>query len=218
MPAPQMSSVDFAHWARQQFWSADEATALSYGRDPKTFWNDDITQVSSSWGHFVARRDDLARALTRTMRPADCLAWAERNGVEFPADLMQEMRKHEHDVYYKVEEQARELAALRAAQVASPATSEGPLLESASATAGRKKARTRNLVKSVIAKLYPNGVPAHLTPKKLCGQVKAELEKMGADASDATILRGAGIRVRRPDALPRPLTPSLQACRGHFWP
>ena len=114
MQIPHANSVDFACWARQPFWTADQATALSYGRNPETFWDDDMIKYSANWGCFVQRRDSLRQALSNTMRPTDWLAWGKLNGVPFPESLELEVFKHEHDIFDRLEELETKLGAKQA--------------------------------------------------------------------------------------------------------
>jgi hypothetical protein len=87
--------ADKNHWSRAAFWSLDEATALSLGREPKLVKWENVQEYTqaSPFAHKYERLRDLilraqqARQLTDPTPPGFYIAWARRNDVDFPADL-----------------------------------------------------------------------------------------------------------------------------------
>jgi hypothetical protein len=89
------ASADFSHWSKKAYWTLDEATALSFGKTP------DVVNWVSINGHvdrspFAARyaqlrdlveRARIAQHLSDPISPGVYIAWAKRNGIDFPADL-----------------------------------------------------------------------------------------------------------------------------------
>jgi hypothetical protein len=87
--------AEIGHWSRAAFWFFDEATALSFGREPKLVkWENvkEYTEVSPFAHKYERLRDLILRArqagqLTDPTPPGFYIAWARRNDVDFPADL-----------------------------------------------------------------------------------------------------------------------------------
>jgi hypothetical protein len=89
-------AADFIRWSAVQFWTADEATALSFGLDPRlvnplSFRDKDHPFAEE----YDRRRDLITRAvaigqLPTRPSPVRCINWAKKVGLQFPIDL--EMR------------------------------------------------------------------------------------------------------------------------------
>jgi hypothetical protein len=94
------ADADFAHWASASYWTADEATALSLGKDPRVVtWKLVSPHVYGSTfaKDFEARRDLILRAvamgqLAELTAPSVAIAWAERMRISVPLALVDAVR------------------------------------------------------------------------------------------------------------------------------
>ena len=95
------AAADWTFWARQAFWTVDEAVALSLGKNPHAVTWEHVSQytsVSSFARAFVEQRQTFHRAkltggLSERPRPMDVLDWAQSMGIQMPAPLLAEMDK-----------------------------------------------------------------------------------------------------------------------------
>ncbi len=86
--------ADFTYWNNKKYWYTEDAVALSLGKNPK-FINSkalDKTELRNSpfVAEFKARLKQVKRAikaghLTKPVKPALFVNWAEREGLSFPA-------------------------------------------------------------------------------------------------------------------------------------
>jgi DNA repair exonuclease SbcCD ATPase subunit len=91
----QDAVADVAHWSKTAFWSLDEATALSFGKEPRIVsWKNvkEYTGASAFAYRYERLRDLILRAKTARLfgdpvPPGFYIAWAKRNDIDFPADL-----------------------------------------------------------------------------------------------------------------------------------
>ena len=90
-------SVNFAYWAKIPHWTLDEALALVFGKDPEV----------GTWKRVDARDFPFIREYRRVERlalrakdllqpgnevpPSSFLAWAKRNEIEVPPELVREV-------------------------------------------------------------------------------------------------------------------------------
>lgn len=89
--------ANFGHWAMASYWSIEEATALSLGRDPRRVQLKSIkpfVHISSFAKLFTDRLDLLCRAQTMGQlypksSPSFFLAWAQRIGLSVPSELVE---------------------------------------------------------------------------------------------------------------------------------
>jgi hypothetical protein len=89
------AAADYDHWLRCETWSAEEAVALSFGKDPLwVSW--DIVEPFLGHSAFAEvywkRRDLVSRAigfleLTDPMSPRNFLGWARKHNLELPEPL-----------------------------------------------------------------------------------------------------------------------------------
>jgi len=91
-----LADADYKHWCRLPYWSADEAAALSLGRDPE------IVNSMSLWPcrhefefarTYYRRLDHIRRAVRAKQlldepRPCDFIAWATANDMSLPAEFV----------------------------------------------------------------------------------------------------------------------------------
>jgi hypothetical protein len=90
------AAADYDYWAKASFWSPNEATALSPGRDPRTVTWESVNsqvQISPFAKSFADRRDLIMRAvglgqLYNRTSPSIFLAWAQRMKISVPIDLI----------------------------------------------------------------------------------------------------------------------------------
>ncbi len=87
---------DLDHWARMDFWSLEEALALSFGKAPEVLTAKRVTGLST-YSPFaveyrrrteVARRAIVAKQMWESVRPSTFLRWAQRKGMNPPAELV----------------------------------------------------------------------------------------------------------------------------------
>ncbi|KQU01603.1 hypothetical protein ASG68_07625 [Rhizobium sp. Leaf453] len=92
--------ADFTYWAKMPYWTLEEATALSFGRDPRIV-NAGRFVRQNPQPHFVAlygeRHSLFVRAKTMgqlwdSTIPSLVLAWAARIKIAFPSDLVDEVK------------------------------------------------------------------------------------------------------------------------------
>ncbi|MCD8498105.1 MAG: hypothetical protein LRZ85_08545 [Alphaproteobacteria bacterium] len=90
------ADADCDHWSRMPYWSLDEAIALSFGKDPEVVFLGRMKGIMSYLSpfvnsyrklHEVAGRAVSVGELTDPVKPADFIAWAERNNVPIPARM-----------------------------------------------------------------------------------------------------------------------------------
>ncbi len=89
-------NADFAHWASASYWTFDEATALSFGKDPRVVtWAvvSPYVSISPFAKAFEARRDLIHRAgfmgeLKPQTPPSTIIAWAEQKKIPMAAELV----------------------------------------------------------------------------------------------------------------------------------
>jgi hypothetical protein len=87
--------ADVDHGCKTPYWSLDEATALSFGREPGAVkWENvkEHAKVSPFARKYEKLRDLILRAhavgqLDERVLPGDYVVWAKRNDIDFPADL-----------------------------------------------------------------------------------------------------------------------------------
>jgi hypothetical protein len=90
--------ADYAHWCSLPVWSAEEATALSVGKDPRRVNTLSLRRYTFVCGspfrdEFLARLDKIERALRskqirEPLRPINFVKWAISHGLELPPDLV----------------------------------------------------------------------------------------------------------------------------------
>jgi hypothetical protein len=92
----EKARADFDHWSKMARWTAEEATALSFGKAPE-FVNWDKLKANHEQSSFAddysKRRDLLLRAqeadeLPVLISPAEFIGWAEQTGVALPQDFV----------------------------------------------------------------------------------------------------------------------------------
>lgn len=96
------AKADFAHWGKATYWSLDEAIALTFGKDPKhVTWEKvkEYTKSSPFAMNYEKLRDLAIRAkhwkhLSDYMEPGAYIAWARRNGFDFPQELEDNVKKN----------------------------------------------------------------------------------------------------------------------------
>lgn len=93
------ATADSAHWCALPVWSAEEATALSFGKDPRRVNVATLRAYTNPSGSpfrdaFMARLDQIERALRAKkklrdpLQPLRFLQWAIAQGMEPPPDLV----------------------------------------------------------------------------------------------------------------------------------
>jgi hypothetical protein len=91
------ADANLTHWARMDFWTLEEALALSFGKAPEVVTADRMKALSA-YSPFVveyrrraevARRAVIAQQMWESVQPAIFLRWAERKGMNPPAAVVE---------------------------------------------------------------------------------------------------------------------------------
>ena len=93
------AEADYRHSATLSYWTLDEVTALSFGKDPRVVtWKavSPYVHISPFAKAFAARREIVYRAgtmgqLAQQTQPSMVIAWATRMRVPMPAELVAEV-------------------------------------------------------------------------------------------------------------------------------
>lgn len=101
----QRADADFAHWGRVPSWTVDEATALSFGKDPKVvnletldrLLNKPFAPRSEFAAQYVCRNELILRSqvtgqLNEAVQPNDFKNWAREIDLEIPLGLIENIR------------------------------------------------------------------------------------------------------------------------------
>lgn len=94
------ANANVAYWSRMSLWTLEEATALSFGKDPRQVnWErlKDHSQVSPFPAKYreqleLFKRAKVAGQLWESTIPSVFLAWAARMRVEMPIDLIEAIK------------------------------------------------------------------------------------------------------------------------------
>lgn len=95
--AKSLSASQIAHWAALDFWKAEEALALSFGKEPRDVDWDLVSKyhesISPFVGKYTERRELMLRAVAMrqlflTAEPRIFVTWAETKGFAFPDALV----------------------------------------------------------------------------------------------------------------------------------
>lgn len=100
VPAPELfnesvfGSIDVEHWARSEYWTTDEAIALSLGVEPgflpfhsiRELFEQPISRAFSRCRDLVMRAVATG-ALAECTPPIEFVIWAQRRDVPFPPEL-----------------------------------------------------------------------------------------------------------------------------------
>lgn len=90
------ANADVAHWSKAAYWTFDEALALAFGKSPAVVTPATLASYSQMPGfpqQYAHARDLALRAksvklLQDKMAPSSFLAWARRNDIAVPEDLL----------------------------------------------------------------------------------------------------------------------------------
>lgn len=90
---------DFAFWARQSYWTVDEAVALSFGKNPRVVNWERLKSCTKIWPFAKSYEDRLdqfnravwAKQIWTHTYPNLLLAWAARMGFAMPPELVSEV-------------------------------------------------------------------------------------------------------------------------------
>jgi hypothetical protein len=95
------AAANFVYWSKMAHWTLDEAVALSFGKAPELVHWPAISKylmLSRFAGEYQRRRELAVRAaqwkqLFDPVLPTIFLAWAERNEIDAPAELIEAVSK-----------------------------------------------------------------------------------------------------------------------------
>lgn len=101
------AKADFQHWGKAQYWTLDEAVALSFGKEPEVVnWKklESCTKIFQFAKEYEKRRDLAIRAknfkkLFDPVIPTLFIAWAGRNDIELPDELVAAVQKYAGNAY-----------------------------------------------------------------------------------------------------------------------
>jgi hypothetical protein len=90
------ADADFRHWSKVANWFLGEAVALSFGKAPERVERGAVEQyvqvspfaLEYSRRSFLVSRAQEAQELSNPVRPKDFIAWARRNEIDFPEELI----------------------------------------------------------------------------------------------------------------------------------
>lgn len=87
--------ADFEHWGRAEYWTSDEAVAISFGKNPKVVNGETLKNhlgKAQFADDYYLRRDLVDRAiqsgrLPREMPPSDFVTWLQERSIPVPRGL-----------------------------------------------------------------------------------------------------------------------------------
>lgn len=93
------AKADFTHWSKIDFWTLDEAVALSFGKDPKVVnWESvqkytDRSPFAAEYGRVLelALRAKGSKRIYDQVLSSSFLAWARRTGIEVRSELVEQV-------------------------------------------------------------------------------------------------------------------------------
>ena len=97
-------SANIAFWSRAPYWTIEEATALSFGFEPRVVNRASISNYEHPFVKNYRERLDLARRAQKVgdlfdvNRPEAYLAWAETVGIEFWAEIVNAIAERGQDI------------------------------------------------------------------------------------------------------------------------
>ena len=184
-------------WGRK-LWSAEEATALTFGKDPEKISSEELERNGGPFANYYTRLLEIiieaqeAKILPQLMQPRMYLEWARRTGINFPKRLDDEVSRTEVE-FAELERQREDLRSknkaldiqiqqlryqLEVQQAASTKSDDKELGE-------RERDTLLKLVIGLAIKAYrydPKGGRSSV-PK----DIATDLEKLGLSVSDDTV-------------------------------
>jgi hypothetical protein len=96
------AEADFSHWACMAYWSAEEAVALTLGKDPKRVNLVNLEECCTQVSPFIKRFKNLKELIDRAIEaevlpkqptPRQSVEWAKKIDFEIPTDLEEELEQ-----------------------------------------------------------------------------------------------------------------------------
>lgn len=144
--------ADFAHWGKAAYWTRDEATALSFDKDPRVVSRQVLITraVGSTFAQQYSNRLDLVtRAFPdQTARPLTYIDWGKKVGINFPAELEAVAVASQHAVVAPAPRQSSEGAPKQQQQHAYTATAAQP--ERIKRKPGRRPSLKWSLIEPIV--------------------------------------------------------------------
>ncbi|MDE2362021.1 MAG: hypothetical protein KGM42_05020 [Hyphomicrobiales bacterium] len=203
----QYAAGNFGHWSKAQYWTIDEAVALSLGKAPERVnWSNVKPLVDHS--PFAQRYRDIRDLALRCVAwqtlydpvlPALFLDWTRKNELPFPEELaVLVTARHDNAVNWRLlyeklkADSERDIADLRTALRAggSGQTLDEPRPDAkrgSDSGAVRERESLLKLVIAVATKKYRYDPMA--TRSDAVSRIKRDLEDCGLSLDDATILK-----------------------------
>ena len=93
------AQADLEHWSRAEYWTPDEAAAVSFGKNPNVVNANTLKSYlgkASFADEYYLRRDLVDRAvatghLPEEIPPADFIDWSQSKGLDSPEDLIEHL-------------------------------------------------------------------------------------------------------------------------------
>lgn len=95
------AEADWGYWAKAEYWTMDEAVALSFSKDPRVVDWERLREMHEAWEYAVEYGDRLefferavaSRALSRRSKPEVVLAWMTKQGIDVPSGAQAEFER-----------------------------------------------------------------------------------------------------------------------------
>lgn len=215
------AAADLKHWSACAYWAIDEGVALLLGKDPRQVRWDAVKssiQISTVAKRFseirdLATRAHVAKIIGANTAPGVFLRWAERSGIEIPAELREAVASHGvviadwQDAYAKERAKADEidcqLSAMKTALAALAAERDALLLKLEGRPAGTWPwgDRETELLKHLAAaagRFWKNYDPADATTAPRSSEVEEWLQNRSVSKRVAEVMA----QILREDGLP----------------
>jgi hypothetical protein len=93
----QNPDADLDYWSKAAYWTVEEATALSFGQEPRIVNSASIPKPGLEYENRLdlARRAKKTEDLKEPNRPLDYINWAKQSGIPFLEELETLVRKRQ---------------------------------------------------------------------------------------------------------------------------
>jgi len=94
--------ADFDYWAKSPYWTADQAAALSFGKNPRHISHFEVEKAAPNLPfreRYLLLFDRISRAqvppqLAKLILPRDYVTWAKHNDIDLPKALEEAVERH----------------------------------------------------------------------------------------------------------------------------
>ena len=193
------ASGDYEHWGRMDVWGLDEATALSFGKDPRVVDWGRIEFILSYTSPFASKYHDmrdiikrsvLAKNLTDPIKPEIFIAWADKNGITFP-DRLKEIIKMRSTESVDWRARYEDLTKSTGAVIAEQETKISDLMQDLEKALAEKplKTRERDTICKIILGMAIKGYAYDPQAKKntAVSEIAGDIQQLGLSVDQDTI-------------------------------